>query len=152
MRLGVKEFFVDLSFRINRLLELISPAVDLIARIYVARIFILSGWSKLSDWDSTLFLFMSEYHVPLLPPVLAAVMGTAGELVFSIMLALGVFTQAAALGLFMVNAMAVISYYSELSGSPAAIRDHLEWGIILAGLMVNTSHLLSFDRIRRLIS
>ena len=37
-------------------------------RWYVALQFLKSGWLKVSDWDSTLYLFQEEYHVPLLPP------------------------------------------------------------------------------------
>ena len=37
-------------------------------RWYVAWQFLKSGWLKVSDWDSTLYLFQEEYHVPLLPP------------------------------------------------------------------------------------
>jgi putative oxidoreductase len=45
-----------------------------------------------------------------IPPELAAVMGAGGELAFSTLLILGLFSRPAALGLFAVNAMAVISY------------------------------------------
>ena len=129
-------------------MALLAPVVDLLARVYVARVFLLSGGSKLSDWESTLLLFTSEYHVPLLSPGLAAVLATSGELLFGLLLALGLFTQSAAFGLFVINAVAVLSYYSELSESPAAIRDHMEWAIILATLMVGSSHPLSLDGIR----
>ena len=37
-------------------------------RWYVAWQFLKSGWLKVSEWDSTLYLFQEEYHVPLLPP------------------------------------------------------------------------------------
>ena len=58
-------------------------------RGYVAWQFLKSGWLKVSDWDSTLYLFQEEYHVPLLPPEMAAVAGTAGELVFPALLVMG---------------------------------------------------------------
>lgn len=133
--------------QLQHYLGLLAPIIDLIGRIYVARVFILSGWSKITDWDSTLFLFMNEYHVPLLPAGLAAPLATFAELGFGVMLVFGVFTQAAASGLFLVNIVAVISYYSELSSSPAAIMDHFEWGIILGGLMVSSIHPWSFDQL-----
>jgi putative oxidoreductase len=87
---------------------------------------------KASDWDATVALFQYEYSVPLLPPVLAAVMGMTGELVFPMLLAAGVVTRLAALGLFFVNAMAVISYPQLWEfDCPAAINDHLYWGALL---------------------
>jgi putative oxidoreductase len=118
--------------RLQSLLESLAPATDLISRLYIARVFLLSGWSKISDWNTTLFLFTSEYHVPLLPPQIAAVSATFGELVFSILLLMGAYTQASALGLFIINIVAVASYYQALSSSPAAIMDHLQWGIIIS--------------------
>ena len=37
-------------------------------RLYVAKVFFVSGLLKFSPWDSTLALFENEYHVPLLSP------------------------------------------------------------------------------------
>ena len=50
--------------------------------------------------------FVDEYRVPLLPPLLAAVLGTAGELFFPLLLVLGLFGRIGAAGLFAVNALA----------------------------------------------
>jgi putative oxidoreductase len=61
-------------------LDKLQPLFALAMRLYVAKVFIVSGWLKLSRWDSTLALFENEYHVPLLPPHVAAVMGTMAEL------------------------------------------------------------------------
>lgn len=139
----------DLLENLRSKLEVLAPLVDLIARMYVARVFWLAGWSKITDWSSTLYLFSEEYHVPFLPPALAAVVGTAGELGFSVLLLAGILTQVSAFGLFFVNFVAVISYYSSLADSPAALHDHMEWGIILALLMVSRSHPWSIERLLR---
>ena len=83
----------DLLLSLSRWLERNSPplrdVVWLILRLYVANVFFKSGLTKIDDWSTTLFLFTEEYHVPLLPPALAAVMGTAGELGLSALLVLG---------------------------------------------------------------
>ena len=106
-------------------------------RIYVAWIFLNSGLIKLDNWSQTLELFRSEYHVPLLPPVLAAYVGTAGELIFPCLIIAGLFTRWAALGLFVVNAMAVISYPQLLDFEcPAAINDHKYWAILMSALFI----------------
>ena len=55
-------------------------------RVYVGWQFFKSGMLKIGSWESTLGLFQDEYHVPLLPPALAAVAGTAGELFFPVLL------------------------------------------------------------------
>lgn len=100
----------------------------LAARLYVAQVFFQSGLSKLRDWSSTLALFQDEYHVPLLPPELAAYMGTGGELVLPVLLVLGLGGRFAALGLTMVNIMAVLSL-EEIA--PAALAGHQLWGALL---------------------
>lgn len=98
------------------------------ARLYVAQVFFQSGLSKLRDWSSTLALFQDEYHVPLLPPELAAYLGTAGELALPVLLVLGLFGRFAALGLFVVNLMAALSLDDI---APAALAGHQLWGVML---------------------
>ncbi len=114
----------------------------LAARLYLFEVFFRSGLTKVQDWDATLFLFNEEYHVPVLPPELAAWMGTGGELGFSMLLALGLVTRPAAVGLFFVNAMAVISY-PDLA--PAALKDHHLWGVLAVLLAVFGGGRLSLD-------
>jgi putative oxidoreductase len=105
---------------------------SLAIRLYVGSQFIKSGLVKINDWSATLALFHDEYKVPLLPPDLAAYMGAAGELTFPLLLFIGLLSRPAALGLFLVNAMAVISYPQLFSFEcPAAINDHFYWGALL---------------------
>ena len=52
-------------------LEAAQPAAQWLARLYVAKVFLLSGLTKVRDWDITLALFADEYQVPLLSPTLA---------------------------------------------------------------------------------
>ena len=107
-------------------------------RWYVAWQFLKSGWLKVSNWDSTLYLFREEYHVPLLPPELAAVAGTTGELLFPVLLIIGLLTRVAALGLSAVNVLAVVSYTHVLfsEGFEAAIGQHYLWGTLLLVVLV----------------
>lgn len=105
-------------------------------RLYVGWQFFKAGLTKIEDWDSTLFLFAEEYSVPVLPPELAAWAGTLGELVLPALLFVGLLSRPAALGLFAVNAMAVISYPSLFEFScPAAINDHFYWGALLLAVV-----------------
>jgi putative oxidoreductase len=105
---------------------------SLAIRLYVGSQFMKSGLVKINDWSATLALFHDEYKVPLLPPDLAAYMGAAGELTFPLLLFIGLLSRPAALGLFLVNAMAVISYPQLFSFEcPAAINDHFYWGALL---------------------
>ena len=127
-----------LSMRLDSLLEKWGVSVLALAlRIFVAWQFLKAGWIKLADWESTLSLFREEYMVPLLSPELAAVMGAGGELFFPLLLIVGVFSRPAALGLFAVNAMAVISYPQLWQFEcPAAINDHFYWGLLLLVLIM----------------
>lgn len=109
-----------------------APAA-LVARLYLAQVFFLSGLTKIRDWDITLLLFTEEYNVPLLPPEIAAVMGTAGELVLPVLLVFGLAGRFAALGLSVVNVVAVLSL-SEIA--PAALQQHITWGVLLAALVL----------------
>lgn len=101
----------------------------LAARLYVARIFFMAGLTKLHDWSSTLALFNDVYQVPLLPPVLAAYLGTFGELVFPVLLVVGLATRFAGAGLFVVNLMAALSLSAD-DFSPAAQAQHTLWGVL----------------------
>ena len=115
----------------------------LLARLYVAQVFFLAGLTKLRDWETTLFLFTDEYKVPLLPPAVAAVLGTGGELVLPVLLALGLCGRLGALGLSVVNVVAVVSL-SEIA--PAALQQHILWGALLAGVAIYGPGPWSLDR------
>ncbi|RZJ19429.1 MAG: DoxX family protein [Haliea sp.] len=124
---------LSLWSRLSAGLEALQPAAALAARIYVGQVFFLSGLTKIRDWETTVALFTDEYKVPLLSPALAALMGTAGELVLPVLLVLGLGGRFAALGLSVVNAVAVIAL-SEIA--PAALQQHLLWGALLAGVAI----------------
>ena len=128
--------------------ERLSPLTDLLdlgIRLYVARVFWLSGLTKIRDWDTTVFLFQEEYHVPVVPPELAAFAGTAGELAFPVLLAIGLGSRFAALGLFFVNLMAVVSYWHVLMDSEPALMQHVFWGTLLLVTLLHGSGRLSVD-------
>jgi putative oxidoreductase len=118
---------------LTRGLEALQPAAALAARVYVGQVFFLSGLTKVRDWDTTLALFTDEYKVPLLPPAVAALAGTAGELVLPVLLVLGLGGRFAALGLSVVNAVAVVSL-QEIA--PAALQQHVFWGSLLAAVAI----------------
>ena len=122
-----------------------APLAALAARAYLAQVFFLAGLTKIRDWDTTLLLFTEEYRVPLLSPALAAMAGTAGELVLPVLLLFGLAGRFAALGLSVVNAVAVISL-SEIA--PAALQLHITWGVLLAALVFHGMDRWSVDHAR----
>ena len=125
-----------------RKIDVLAPLGNLVLRLWVANVFFRSGMLKLGNWDSTMYLFENEYQVPLLPPNIAAVMGTGVELAFPVLLALGLGGRFAAFVLFVFNIMAVISY-PDLEA--AGIRDHQIWGLMLFVLLLQGPGKLSVD-------
>jgi putative oxidoreductase len=135
---GVRNFYGQLT----RLLTWLAPVGDLIIRLWVANVFLKSGLTKIDNWDSTLYLFSNEYHVPLLSPALAAYAGTFTELCFPVLLGLGLGTRFTALVLFIFNIVAVISYPGL---EEVGMRDHQYWGLLMLVPLLHGAGKLSLD-------
>ena len=134
--------FSGLTYKTIETLNFLSPIGDLILRCWVAYAFWVSGLTKIQNWDSTLYLFNDEYSVPLLPPEIAAYLGTATELGFPVLLAFGLLGRFAAFTLFLFNIVAVLSY-PDLGA--AGIEQHKVWGIMLLVCFLHDPGKLSFD-------
>ena len=133
---------------LTSLADHLQPLALLALRLYVSSVFFRAGVIKVSDWGATLALFHDEYKVPLLPPDIAACVGAFGELAFPVLITLGLAGRFGAVGLFVVNAMAVISYPQLWSfDCPAAIHMHVVWGAILAALVLFGPGRLSVDAV-----
>ena len=132
-----------------RYLNYLQDAVLLIVRVYVGWQFWKAGVLKLQSWDSTVFLFQYEYRVPLLSPNPAAILGTFGEVFFPALLFIGLTGRLAALGLSLVNVMAVIAYAHVIfsAGQEGSVTDHLVWGLMLAAMMAFGSGRISLDHV-----
>lgn len=146
---------MNLTLRINQVNQLFETLLKewggslllLFLRFYVAWTFFHAGLLKLSNWPATLALFHDEYKVPVLPPDLAAYVGAFGELFFPVLLFAGFLTRPAALGLFVVNAIAVISYPQLFAFEcPAAINQHISWGTALLVIAAFGAGRLSLDK------
>lgn len=123
----------------------LSDVLNLLIRFYLAKVFFMSGLTKLRDWETTVFLFQEEYRVPLLSPELAAFFGTAGELVLPVLLLLGLAGRLAGLGLFVLNIVAVVSYYHVLSEVQSMLDSHFYWGLLLAVVVLYGPGRLAVD-------
>ncbi|MFA5240754.1 MAG: DoxX family protein [Sulfuricella sp.] len=132
----------DLAMLAGKGLNFLSPALDLLIRLWVANVFWQSGLTKIMSWDSTVFLFTYEFRVPLLPPEVAAMLAAAIELSFPVLLALGLGTRFAALFLFVFNMMAVISYPGL---SEVGLKDHMYWGLLLLVTLLHGPGKISLD-------
>lgn len=136
---SMSSLYLTIANKVN----LLQALALLAARIYVGWAFFASGLTKLRDWESTLLLFEYEYQVPVLPFELAAYLGTIGELVLPVLLILGLTTRFAALGLFFVNIVAVISLEDI---APVAYAEHVLWGVLLAQVVLFSGGFLALDR------
>ncbi|HKW82989.1 MAG TPA: DoxX family protein [Burkholderiaceae bacterium] len=128
----------------RRSLDAASPAVDLVIRLFVASVFFKSGLTKIASWSSTVSLFENEYAVPLLPPEVAALLGTGVELFFPVLLVLGLGSRFAAAVLFVFNIVAVISY-PDLG--EIGLKDHQTWGLLLLVTLLHGPGKLSLDHL-----
>jgi putative oxidoreductase len=126
----------------SSLLNVLQPLALLAARLYVAWVFFAAGLTKLRDWESTLFLFEEEYVVPLLNPEIAAYMATIGEITLPILVVLGLASRLGAIGLGIVNLVAVISLDDI---APAAFSGHVIWGLLLMLITLWGAGKLSID-------
>lgn len=126
----------------RKALDLAAPLGDLAIRLVLAQVFWYAGLAKLASMSSTVALFEYVYHVPLLPPVLAAWLGMLVEVIFSVLLASGTATRFTAFVLFVYNIIAVISY-PDLHG--AALYQQFLWGVLLLAPMFHGAGALSVD-------
>ena len=129
-----------------RALEAAAPVSDLLLRLWVAKIFFQSGLTKIASMDSTILLFKYEYEVPLLSPEVAAYAGTFAELTLPVLLAVGIAGRLGAIGLFVFNIVAVISYPGL---NEVGREDHLVWGLMLLVAVLRGPGKLSVDHFLR---
>lgn len=113
--------------------------VQLMSRLAIAHVFWNSAQSKLASWPVTIQLFTMEYHVPLLPPVIAAPLATATELIGAILLFLGLFTRLGALALLGVVGVIQLFVYPQNWG------EHLVWASLLVLLLIRGGGRASLD-------
>ena len=118
---------------------------DLMVRLYLLKIFFQSGLTKIQSWQSTIDLFAYEYTVPLLPPEIAAYMATAGELILPVLLLFGLMTRPAAIGLFILNAVAAYAYALTDFYNIVGMMDHILWGAMILVYVLYGPSPLSID-------
>ena len=127
------------------------PVLALAFRIGVGMVFFKSAMTKLDDhWmvtDTAVALFQDEYKVPILPPMLAAYLGTANELFSSLMIMLGFGARLGAAALLgLVTVIEVFVY-------PGNWAEHLMWASLLAYVLTRGPGPISIDHLiaRRLL-
>lgn len=108
-------------------------------RLAVANVFWSSAMVKLANWDAAIALFQDEYHLPLMPPELAAYMGTSVELSTPVLLVLGLLTRPAAAALLGMTTVIEVFVY------PQAWPTHIQWAAMILVLLARGPGKLSLD-------
>ena len=131
-----------------------NELIGLSARLAIGWVFWRSAQTKFSGWDflgqhwqfynlsqSTFMLFEYEYDLPVIPPDVAAYLGTFAEFSLSLAIFIGLFTRLSALALLGMTAVIQILVY------PDAWPTHIFWAVALLFLLKNGGGTLSIDRL-----
>lgn len=121
-----------------------DDVLPLLARLCVGMIFWRSGQTKLDGWhvaDGAVYLFQTEYRLPLIDPRMAASLSAFNENVFSALLVVGLATRVAALVLLGTTLVIEIFVY------PDAWPIHGTWAVCLVLVLVRGAGILSMDRL-----
>ncbi len=138
-------FFKVFEFKL-KIVNMLSPLVNLGIRLWIAEIFWKSGILKLpsgffgigkGSWDTTLMLFEYEHPVPGLSPEFAAYSGTFFELLCPILLVLGLGARFAAAILLIMTAVIQFTYQEDII--------HIYWMILLSVLIFHGAGKISLD-------
>lgn len=142
-------FFRIAEFKL-KIVNFLSPLIDLGIRLWLANIFWKSGTLKLpagflgigkGNWDSTLYLFTYEHPIPFLAPSISATMGTFFEVFCPILLFIGLGVRPAAAILLIMTAFIEFTYLSA--------SDHQHWMLLCAVLLFHGGGKLSLDYLIR---
>jgi len=115
--------------------------IELGMRLAVGATFFRSGMNKLMSFDTAITLFRDEYRLPLLPPEIAAYMGTTIELSAPVLLVLGLFARFGAAALLTMTLVIQFLVY------PENWPEHLMWASILAYVLSRGAGKLSIERL-----
>jgi len=136
--------------------------VALFVRLVVARVFFLSGQTKVNGpivgkeiagvdlsfklptslSDSAVALFQDDYKLPHIPPEIAAYAAAAAEHILPALLLLGLFTRLSAVGLLLMTAVIQIFVFPD-----AWWTVHAYWTALLLVLVARGAGALSLDRL-----
>tara|TARA_R110000744_G_scaffold100012_7_gene192875 strand:+ start:512 stop:982 length:471 start_codon:yes stop_codon:yes gene_type:complete len=133
-----------------------ESVILLVARFAIAAVFWRSGQTKIEGFsldliamkvelglprlaESTGFLFEYEYDLPLIPPMVAAILATLAEHILPILILSGLFTRLAGFGIAMMTLVIQLFVY------PDAYPTHATWLAIALLLMYRGAGVFSLD-------
>jgi len=110
-------------------------------RAALATVFWNSYRAHVANWDTTLYLFENQYHVPLLPPDFAAYLTIGIEVCAPVLLVLGLLTRPAVLVLLGMTTVIEVFIY------PQAWPTHIQWAAMMLVLLCRGPGALSVDHL-----
>ena len=128
--------------------NIIQPILNFGFRFYVAFIFFKSGLTKVDEQfivtEETKALFEFEYKVPLLSSDVAAYLATYAELFLPILLVIGFLSRPAAIGLFILNTVAMM-YLTTIEFAADRFWQHAVWAMMLSVVIAYGPSKFSLD-------
>ena len=115
------------------------PMLILFIRFWIAKIFWYSGLTKISSWQSTIYLFQYEYKVPVINPELAAYFATTFELACPVLFVIGLCTRLATLPMLAMTVVIQLTYLD--------LIEHYYWGMLLTLILFYGPGKLSLDNL-----
>jgi putative oxidoreductase len=113
-----------------------------ISRLSIAAVFWQSGQTKVDGWqvtDNAVYLFQTEYKLPLVDPWLAAHLAAFAEHFFPLLLVLGLASRLSALALLAMTLVIEIFVY------PDAWPTHGTWAVCFLVIIARGPGRLSLD-------
>jgi NADH dehydrogenase/putative oxidoreductase len=126
------------AFAIRGAEQVLWPLLDVVIRLWLAQVFFVSGVLKAANWENALNLAANEYPVSWLDPVAAAWLGVGIELGGSILLALGLFSRAAAAAMLILSLVIQFNYL--------AFDAQLFWAALFGWYVIRGAGPISLDR------
>ncbi len=142
IRFFSKSNFKDIYYKKMYVLEqVLFPFLVFVMRVWMGRVFWYSGLTKISNWNSTVYLFKYEYNTPIFSPEAAAFLVTTFELACPWLLVLGFATRYAVLPLLSMTAVIQFTYLDS--------QEHFYWAILLGTILLYGPGRFSIDRLVR---
>jgi len=139
--------FVTLVTSAIRLMEKTPQSLtSLLARLIIATVFWKSALTKIDGFalkDATFMLFEYEYNLPVIPPEAAAYMATFAELVFPVLLFIGLASR------FSAAALLIMTLVIETFVYPEAYVLHGLWATALLIIIARGPGIFSIDQLIR---
>src|SRR5277367_6260372 len=117
------------------------PYVELVIRLWVAKLFFFFGMQQLMHWTAALQLANEENPFPLLAPTVSAYLSTGANLVCAILLALGAMTRYASVPLL------ILAVITQIRFEP--FDTQLFWIALFCWYVIHGAGPISFDQLLR---